>query len=136
MSALLGFLAGPLLAALVKAFERRVAARSDADRISADLAGEAIRGEIEARAQARAVLIAEQGHFLSAARLGRLLFVLPLGLWWSAVIADSVFSFDWDVAALPPPLDDWAGGILLSLFLVDGVQGAVRAVRAAPVARG
>jgi hypothetical protein len=136
VSALLGFLAGPLLAALVKAFERRVAARSDADRISADLAGEAIRGEIEARAQARAVLIAEQGHFLSAARLGRLLFVLPLGLWWSAVIADSVFSFDWDVAALPPPLDDWAGGILLSLFLVDGVQGAVRAVRAAPVARG
>lgn len=136
MSALLGFLAGPLLAALVKAFERRVAARSDADRISADLAGEAIRGEIEARAQARAVLIAEQGHFLSAARLGRLLFVLPLGLWWSAVIADSVFSFDWDVAALPPPLDDWAGGILLSLFLVDGVQGAVRAVRAAPVAKG
>ena len=136
MSALLGFLAGPLLAALVKAFESRVAARSEAARISADLAAQAIRGEIEARAHARAVLIAEQGHFLSAARLGRLLFVLPLGLWWSAVIADSVFSFDWDVAALPPPLDDWAGGILLSLFLVDGVQGAVRAARAGTSGKG
>ncbi|WP_428700379.1 hypothetical protein [Stappia sp.] len=130
MSALLGFLAGPLLAALVKVFENRVAERSETARISADLAGQAIRGEIEARAHARAVLIAEQGHFLSAARLGRLLFVLPLGLWWSAVIADSILSFDWDVAALPPPLDEWAGGILLSLFLVDGVQGAVRAARA------
>ncbi|MHC5654267.1 hypothetical protein [Stappia sp.] len=129
MSGLLGLLAGPLLAAMVSLLEKRIDAHTRDRDVSAELAAEAIRGEMAARAEARAVLIAEQGHLFSAARIGRLLFVLPLGLWWTAVILDSVFRFSWNVAALPPPLDDWAGAILLSLFLVDGVKGAVRAVR-------
>lgn len=130
MIGLLRLVAGPLARLLLDHLGRRVEARSETARLSADLAAEAIRGELAARAEARAVLLAEQGHFFTAARLGRLLFVLPLGLWWAAVIADSIFGFAWDVAALPAPLDDWAGGILVSLFLVDGLQGAVRATRA------
>ena len=48
---------------------------------------------------------------------------MPLGM------ADSVFAFSWNVAALPAPLDDWAGAILASLFLVDGMKGVARAWR-------
>lgn len=129
MTLLLQWLAGPLLRLVLAHFDRRIAARGESERLSADLAARAIRSEMEARSHARAVLLAEQGSFFTAARLGRLLFVVPLGLWWTAVIADSIFSFSWNVAALPSPLDEWAGGILLSLFLVDGLQGAVRATR-------
>lgn len=130
MTVILQWLAGPLLRMVLAHFDRRIAARGESERLSADLAATAIRAEMEARSEARAVLLAEQGSFLTAARLGRLMFVVPLGLWWSAVIADSIFAFSWNVAALPSPLDEWAGAILLSLFLVDGLQGAVRATRA------
>ncbi|MAB01097.1 MAG: hypothetical protein CMN87_19810 [Stappia sp.] len=129
MSALLSFLAGPLLAALLRLAEARLKNTGARESEAAGLAREAIRAEVAARAEARALLVAEGEHFFSAARLGRLLFVLPLGLWWGAVMADSVFAFSWNVAALPAPLDDWAGAILASLFLVDGMKGVARAWR-------
>jgi hypothetical protein len=51
----------------------------------------------------------------------QLFFVIPLGAWWSAVIFDSIFRIPhWDVAALPPPLDEWAAWIITALFIVDG----------------
>jgi hypothetical protein len=42
------------------------------------------------------------------------------------VIADSLFHFEWNVAALPPPLDDWAAAIVAALFLVDGGERIAR----------
>lgn len=54
----------------------------------------------------------------------QLFFIIPLGLWWTSVIIDSIMtSFDfWShtTAALPAPLDTWAGWIISALFLVDG----------------
>lgn len=56
----------------------------------------------------------------------QLFFVIPLGFWWSAVIFDSVFRIDnWDVAALPNPLDDWAAYIISALFIVDGGKALI-----------
>jgi len=53
-----------------------------------------------------------------------LLFLVPAGLWFSAVCLYSilwcrgcVFPQDWSVAALPPPLNDWMGAIVGSLFI-------------------
>lgn len=50
----------------------------------------------------------------------QLFFVIPLGLWWTAVILDSIFVWEHDIAALPSPLDEWAGWIISALFIVDG----------------
>lgn len=50
----------------------------------------------------------------------QLFFVIPLGLWWTAVILDSIFGWKHNIAALPYPLDDWAGWIISALFIVDG----------------
>lgn len=50
----------------------------------------------------------------------QLFFVIPLGLWWTAVILDSIFGWEHDIAALPKPLDEWAGWIISALFIVDG----------------
>lgn len=54
----------------------------------------------------------------------QLFFVIPLGIWWTSVIIDSILGyFNWYdhvTFALPPPLDDWAGWIISALFVVDG----------------
>jgi hypothetical protein len=56
----------------------------------------------------------------------QLLFVIPLGFWWSAVIMDSVFQFSWlEVAKLPDPLDQWATWMISALFLVDGTKAVI-----------
>lgn len=59
----------------------------------------------------------------------QLFFVLPLGLWWTSVVVDSIMVyFDWyshTTAALPSPLDTWAGWIISALFVVDGGKALV-----------
>jgi len=37
---------------------------------------------------------------------------------YGAVVLDSIFLFDWNVAALPGPIADWEGQIILSFFIV------------------
>lgn len=53
-----------------------------------------------------------------------LLFLIPAGLWFSAVCLYSVmfchscvFPQTWTIAALPRPLDEWMGYIVGSLFI-------------------
>lgn len=57
------------------------------------------------------------------------LFILPLAVWWCAVIADSLFYFGWDVAALPSPLDQWAGDMIKWLFYVGSTVGGAAMVK-------
>ncbi len=53
-----------------------------------------------------------------------LLFLVPAGFWFAAVCIYSVlfcrgcaFPQTWTIAALPPPLDQWMGAIVGSLFI-------------------
>jgi hypothetical protein len=59
----------------------------------------------------------------------QLLFVIPLGLWWTSVILDSVLGyFSWwnhVTYALPSPLNDWAAWIISALFIVDGSKAVL-----------
>ena len=52
----------------------------------------------------------------------QLFFVVPLGMWWSAVCVDSIWHIGLNVSKLPEPLDDWAAYIISALFLVDGTK--------------
>ncbi len=126
---ILTWLSGSVLDRLLGHIERRLDSANEKQRIGAELAAEEIRAEIAARSEARKVLIAENGHFLSAGRLGRLVFVLPLALWWAAVCLDSVFHLNWKIAEVPV-LRDWGGAIVTSLFLVDGIKSVSRGMRA------
>jgi hypothetical protein len=52
------------------------------------------------------------------------LFLVPAGFWFAAVCMFSVFwckgcayPQTWSIAALPPPLDQWMGYIITSLFI-------------------
>ena len=58
-----------------------------------------------------------------------LIFAAPLGLWFGAVVVYSIFwcglcvyPQTWTIAALPPPLDEWAGLMIISIFGVVGVS--------------
>lgn len=55
----------------------------------------------------------------------QLFFVIPLGVWWTAVILDSIFGWEHNIAALPSPLDEWAGWIISALFIVDGGKALI-----------
>lgn len=51
----------------------------------------------------------------------QLFFVLPLGVYWSALLWVSAFPMlGWTVHALPSPYYEWAAGIISALFIVDG----------------
>lgn len=51
----------------------------------------------------------------------QLFFVIPLGVYWSALLWVSAFpQFGWTVKALPSPYYEWAAGIISALFIVDG----------------
>lgn len=62
-----------------------------------------------------------------------LLFAVPLAFWFSAVVVYSVlwcqgcaYPQAWSIAALPAPLSEWAGVIIVSIF---GVVGADRVLK-------
>lgn len=62
-----------------------------------------------------------------------LLFAVPLAFWFASVVVYSVFwcsgcayPQEWTIAALPAPLDDWAGGIIVSIFGVVTVSNFKR----------
>jgi hypothetical protein len=71
--------------------------------------------------QIKATLLSKGGWWF------QLFFVLPLGMWFAAVILYSIFLCKtcaypqpWSIAALPDPLNEWAGIIIGYLFLVGG----------------
>lgn len=65
-----------------------------------------------------------------------LFFIAPLGFWFTAVCVYSVlwcrgcaFPQDWTIAALPAPLDAWAGAIISALFAGGFAVQAVTRLR-------
>lgn len=56
----------------------------------------------------------------------QLFFVVPLGIYWSALLYVSAFPhWGWTVEALPGPYYEWAAGIISALFLVDGAKAVI-----------
>ena len=60
-------------------------------------------------------------------------FIVPLGIWWASILLYNIFWHNmglfpqtWNIAALPPPLDIWAGWIVASRFGVGGLSILLR----------
>ena len=108
---ILGWLTGGTLDRVLDSLDHRIDNETERARIRADL--------VRTHMHAQASLLAGRTWWF------QLFFILPLGAWFSAVVADSIFHFEWNVAALPPPLDQWAGWIISALFLVDGGKALI-----------
>jgi hypothetical protein len=111
---------GPLLAA----YQAKLSAETDQQKLAA---AEVIKG-IEA---ARDIAVAEAADRWSATRLGRLLIVIPFGLWWAAIymvqILNPWFGLDLVVIDVPPRINDMA--LVLIPAIVIGDAGALLARR-------
>lgn len=108
----LGWLTGGSLNKILQTIEKTIDNQQTRDQLQADVT----KTWINAQAN---LLVGRTWWF-------QLFFVVPLGFWWSAVIIDSVFQFpNWNVATLPPPLDNWAAWIVSALFLVDGSKALI-----------
>ena len=82
---------------------------------------------VQAHLQTRAAFMQAGGFFLMV------IFAVPLAVWWSAVIvysifwcANCVYPKDWTIAALPEPLNEWAGVMIIAVFGVVGVTRFVK----------
>lgn len=112
--AILGWLTGGVLDRVLRTVDKRIESQTDRERIKADLIVESYRQ--------RADFMRAGGFWLM------LIFAAPLAFWWAAVLVYSVFwcaacayPQPWSIAALPPPLDEWAGLMVVAIFGVLGV---------------
>lgn len=103
---ILGWLTGGTLDRILETIENRMDNETEKERIKAEVT------KTYVNAQAN-LMVGRTWWF-------QLFFVIPLGLWWTAVILDSIFGWQHNIAALPKPLDEWAAWIISALFIVDG----------------
>lgn len=115
-----------LLDKALNALKARADSAVESERIDASVAIEQIKAEIARRQAQRDVLIAEQGRPLTA--FMRPAFAYPLAVYYAAVIADSLFHFRWNVAALPPPIGEWSGWIISAIFLAESGERIARSI--------
>ncbi len=113
-SFLAGLFRGPL-SRVMDTVDKRIQADTDKEKIKGDLLREYYR--------TRADWMRSGGIWLT------LLFALPLAFWFASVVVYSVlwcqgcaYPQQWTIAALPAPLDEWAGAIILSIFGVVGLS--------------
>lgn len=113
---LLKWLTGGVLDRVLSTVDRKIDAETDRDALKAEI--------IKTHFQTRPSFMKAGGFVLM------LLFAAPLALWFGAVCVYSVlwcqgcaYPQGWTVAALPPPLDEWGGWIVIAIFGVIGVTG-------------
>lgn len=117
-------LIGPsLFGRVLDHMERRAASDVDRERI------EATRQAEQARAY-RDIAVAESGFLLSATRIGRLLIVVPFGIWWAAIFLDSIFGFSWNVLALPERIQATADFLIPAIVVADAGERGIRTLAA------
>jgi len=107
---LASLIGGPVVNGLINAYKAKLEAANTEGRIAADLAGREIEGEIEARKQASAIIIAEQGRWYTA--MIRPLLALPIVIYfWKVIVWDKVLG--WGVTdPITGMIADWAGLII------------------------
>ncbi len=124
LALLVRLLGSGVLDRVVGLLRAQASSAADRDRVSADVAIAHIQAEIARRQAQRDVLIAEQGRLVTS--LMRPAFAYPLAIYYGAVIADSLFHFTWNVAALPAPIGDWSGWIISAIFLSESGERITR----------
>jgi hypothetical protein len=107
---LASFLGGPVVNSLINAYKTKLDAANTRDRIAADLAAKEIEAEIEARKQASAIIIAEQGRWYTA--IIRPLLAAPVIIYlWKVIVWDKVLGLG-TTDPIVGMIADWTGMIL------------------------
>ena len=112
---LLSLFGGPIINGLLDGYKAKLAAGNTTERHAVDLAKKEIEADIEAKAEARKIIIAEQGWWVTA--MIRPMFAFPLILYWSKIVIwDKMLG--WGVTdAITGAPGEWAGVIIGAYFL-------------------
>lgn len=122
LQAILGFLGGSFARELRGAYSDRMRATTAQAKLDADERITVLRG-------AQDIARIEAADRWSATRIGRLLIVLPYGVWWTAIFVDSTFSASWDVLALPPEIDAMAKILIPAIVIADAGALTIRRLK-------
>ena len=126
IGAALRFAASGFLDKVLTALKAQADTQVERERVDATVAIEVVKAELGRRQAQRDVLIAEQGRLVTS--LMRPAFAYPLAIYYAAVIADSLFHFTWNVAALPAPIGEWSGWIISAIFLSESGERITRTI--------
>ena len=124
---LASFLGGPVVNGLINAYKAKLDAANTQDRIAADLAAKEIEADIEARKQASAIIIAEQGRWYTA--IIRPLLALPVIIYfWKVIVWDKVLGLG-STDPLTGMIADWTGIIVTAYVGGRSIEKAARIFR-------
>lgn len=122
LATILGWLTSGPLDRIFKTVDHSIDNETERQRVKADLAKSYLSAQVQ--------ILTGRGWWFP------LLFLVPAGLWFGSVCVYSVlfcqrcvFPQSWSIAALPPPLDEWMGIIVGSLFVGKVGQSLLGALR-------
>jgi hypothetical protein len=120
-------LSGGLLDKVLDAFSKSEDARVRAREIDSDTTKAALKAYVETVKSQNALQQAKLGFPWFWIMAG--MFVIPLGLWWGAILIDSIFHLNLKVANLPTQeLRDYAGQMIQFIFYSGGTAATIRAI--------
>jgi hypothetical protein len=124
---LASLIGGPVITGLINAYKTKLDAANTQDRIAADLAAKEIAAEIEARKQASAIIIAEQGRWYTA--IIRPLLALPIIIYlWKVIVWDKVLGLG-TTDPITGMIADWVGTILTAYVGGRSIEKVARILR-------
>lgn len=124
---LASLLGGPLINGLINAYKAKLAATDTQDRVAADLAAKEIEAAIDARKQASAVIIAEQGRWYTA--IIRPLLAAPVIIYfWKVIVWDKVLGLG-TTDAITGMIGDWSGLIITTYVGGRSIEKVARIFR-------
>lgn len=120
------FIASLLLGPVGKMFSGFMEYKTMKEIVGAEVAKESIRANVELSQIKLHMHQLNMGWW--ATRWIVPLIAYPVIVWWICVFVDTIFQFpNWSVAAPPEPIYSWSGEIILSFFIVRGMELAANA---------
>jgi hypothetical protein len=124
---LASLIGGPVISGLINAYKAKLDAANTQDRIAADLAAKEIEAEIEARKQASAIIIAEQGRWYTA--VIRPLLAMPIIIYlWKVFVWDKVLELG-TTDPITGMIADWIGMILAAYVGGRSIEKVARILK-------
>ena len=127
--AIVRWITGDLVGQLTKAYEAKLKAANETEKLIADVAIKDIERQMADRAAAKEIRLATAGFW--EMRLITVLIAAPFVLHLNLVALDTCFKLGWRIPAYPAPFDQWQGAILLSFFGVHVVGQGITALAGA-----
>lgn len=127
--AIVRWITGDLVGQLTKAYEARLSAQNETERLVAEALAKDLEAQIEA--QRRATEIRRETAGFWEMRLITFVIAGCFAFHLLLVTIDTCFRLGWRIPAFPSPFDDWQGAILLSFFGVQVAGQGITAIAAA-----